>query len=192
MSPITVSELARMAAVSPDAVRYYARTGLLTPNRSATNRYREFSASDVSRLRFIKRAQSLGFSLAEIATIIQTARRRRSPCPLARDIIKRRIREAGEALEQLIRLRDRMKKAMAKWKRIPDGIPDGDEICRLIEATGEEDAAPLKHRLRGWGPSRVGARNPPGLQVRKARQGRRPRTTGTGSSSRHQASRRQK
>jgi DNA-binding transcriptional MerR regulator len=157
MSPITVSELARMATVSPDAVRYYARTGLLTPERNPVNGYREFSASDVRRLRFIRRAQSLGFSLAEIATIIQTARQRKSPCPLARDIIKRRIGEAGEELEQLIRLRDRMKKAMAKWKRMPDGIPDGDEICRLIEATGEEAAAPLKHRLRA--PSRVGAKD---------------------------------
>jgi DNA-binding transcriptional MerR regulator len=156
MSPITVSELARMATVSPDAVRYYARTGLLAPERNPVNGYREFSASDVRRLRFIRRAQTLGFSLAEIATIIQTAGQRKSPCPLARDIIKRHIGEAGEELEQLIRLRDRMKKAMAKWKRMPDGIPDGDEICRLIEATGEEDVEPPKHRFGG--PRQVGAK----------------------------------
>jgi DNA-binding transcriptional MerR regulator len=188
MGPITVSELARLATVSPDAVRYYARTGLLTPERNPMNGYREFSASDVRRLRFIKRAQSLGFSLGEIATIIQTARQRKSPCPLARDIIKRHIGEAGEELERLIRLRDRMKKAMAKWKRMPDGIPDGDEICRLIEATGEEDAEPLKHRLGG--PTRVGAGNAPGLRDRRARQGRRPRATGTRGSRSQQPSRR--
>jgi len=190
MGPITVSELARMATVSPDSVRYYARTGLLMPSRNATNGYREFSASDVRRLRFIKQAQSLGFTLAEIAALIHTAKQRKSPCPLARDIIKRRIGEAGEELEQLIRLRDRMRKAIAKWKRMPDGVPDGDEICRLIEATGEEDAAPLTHRLGG--PSRVGARNALGPRDRRAQQGGRPRTTGTGSSSSHQPSRRRR
>jgi len=190
MSPIIVSELARMATASPDAVRYYARTGLLTPKRNAMNGYREFCASDVRRLRFIKRAQSLGFSLGEIATIIKTAKQRKSPCPLARDIIKRRIGEAGEELEQLIRLRDRMKKAMAKWRRMSDAVPDGDEICRLIEATGEEEAAPLKHRLGG--PSQVGARNAPGLPDRGARQGGRPRTTGAGSLRSPQPSRRRK
>ena len=150
MSAITVSELARMATVSPDAVRYYARTGLFAPERNPVNGYREFSASDVRRLRFIRRAQSLGFSLVEIATIIQTAKQRKSPCPLARDIIKKHIAEAGEELEHLIYLRDRMKKAMAEWRRMPDGIPDGDEICRLIEATGEEDAEPPR-RLHRYG-----------------------------------------
>jgi DNA-binding transcriptional MerR regulator len=52
---MTVIELARLAGVTADAVRYYARVGLLSPKRNAANGYREFSAFDVRRLRFIKR-----------------------------------------------------------------------------------------------------------------------------------------
>ena len=81
MGPMTVSELARRAGVTPDAVRYYSRLDLLSATRNSANRYRQFLPSDIKRLRFIKRAQSLGFSLGEIATIIQQASRKKSPCP---------------------------------------------------------------------------------------------------------------
>ena len=133
-----VIELARSAGSSADAVRYYTRVGLLTPKRNAVNGYREFSGGDVKRLWFIKRAQSLGFSLAEIATIIRHARQRKSPCPMVRDIIQKHLEQTGEELEQLILLRDRMKTAVRRWKRMPDRVPDGDEICRLIESDGFE------------------------------------------------------
>jgi len=138
-----VTELARSAGVTADAVRYYARMGLLTPKRDAANGYREFSAVDARRLWFIKRAQSLGFSLAEIETIIRQARQRKSPCPMVRDIIQKHIEESGAELEQLMLLRDRMKEAVQRWKRIPDRIPDGDEICGLIELDGFEGSTGL-------------------------------------------------
>ncbi len=118
-----VIELARSASVTADAVRYYARLGLLSPKRNAANGYREFSALDAKRLWFIKRAQSLGFSLAEIETIIRQARQRKSPCPMVRDIIQKHLEQTGEELEQLILLRDRMQKAPRRWKRMPDRVP---------------------------------------------------------------------
>jgi MerR family Zn(II)-responsive transcriptional regulator of zntA len=133
-----VIELARSAGVSADAVRYYARVGLLSPKRNTANGYREFSTVDVKRLWFIKRAQSLGFSLAEIETIIRQAKQHKSPCPMARDIIQKHLEQTGEELEQLIVLRERMKKAARRWKRLPDRVPDGSEICRLIELDGFE------------------------------------------------------
>jgi DNA-binding transcriptional MerR regulator len=133
-----VIELARSTGVTADAVRYYVRLGLLSPKRNAANGYREFSALDVKRLWFIKRAQSLGFSLAEIGTIIRQARQRKSPCPMVRDIIQKHLEQTGEELEQLILLRDRMKQAARRWKRLPDRVPDGSEICRLIELDGFE------------------------------------------------------
>ena len=150
MGPMTVSELARKAGVSPDAVRYYARMELLSSTRNRANGYRQFAPADVRRLTFIKQAQSLGFSLTEIATIIQHASQKKSPCPMVREIIERRIAAAGEELEQLIVLRDRMKKALAKWQSMPDTTPSGDEICRLIEAVDvEQSSTPTAGNRRG-------------------------------------------
>jgi len=64
-----IAQLAKAACVGVETVRYYQRTGLLLkPARSAG--FREYGASDLQRLRFIRRAQSLGFTLEEISTLL--------------------------------------------------------------------------------------------------------------------------
>jgi MerR family Zn(II)-responsive transcriptional regulator of zntA len=67
---------------------------------------------------------------------MRQANQHKSPCPMVREIIQRHVEQTGEELEQLILLRDRMKRAVRRWKRMPDRIPDGNEICRLIESDG--------------------------------------------------------
>lgn len=67
---LTRGELAKRGGVNSETIRYYERRGLLPkPPRSAAG-YRLFSAADVSRVRFIKRAQELGFSLDEIQELL--------------------------------------------------------------------------------------------------------------------------
>ena len=63
---ITVKALSKHSGVSEHAVRYYSRIGLLKPSRNPDNGYRLFDRTDVTRLRFIRHAQNLGFSLSEI------------------------------------------------------------------------------------------------------------------------------
>ena len=63
---MNVTEFATKTGVSPYAIRYYTRIGLLTPARQSDNRYRRFTNSDVDRLSFIHKAQELGFTLMEI------------------------------------------------------------------------------------------------------------------------------
>ncbi len=130
-----VNELAKRAGVTPHSVRYYTRIGLLRPGREVRSGYRSYGEADLRRLLFIRRAQSLGFGLMEIAEILRHSERKRSPCPLVREIIERRIRENDEDLDELIALRNRMRAALAKWRRMPDSVPRGGEICRLIEST---------------------------------------------------------
>lgn len=67
---MTRSELARRAGVKPSALRYYERAGVLPePARTAAG-YRVYTAADVERIRFVQRAQTLGFTLAEIAGLL--------------------------------------------------------------------------------------------------------------------------
>jgi DNA-binding transcriptional MerR regulator len=132
---VRVHQLASRAEVTAHAVRYYTRIGMLHPERDARNGYKSYSEADLRRVVFIRRAQSLGFELSEIAEIFDHSARKRSPCPLVREIIARHIRENDQELDELIALRERMRAALAKWRRMPDRIPRGGEICRLIEAT---------------------------------------------------------
>jgi MerR family Zn(II)-responsive transcriptional regulator of zntA len=129
-----VNELAKLAGVTPHAVRYYAQIGLLKPTRNKRNGYQQFSEADVRRVRFIRRSQSLGFTLPEVAEIFRRSHQRETPCPLVRDIIRRRIEENAVLLNELVELRDRMKHALRKWRQLPDAVPTGDEICHLIES----------------------------------------------------------
>jgi DNA-binding transcriptional MerR regulator len=132
---MTVRGLGAVTGVPDHVIRYYTRLGLLKPARDVRNAYRLYGRSDAARLRFIRRAKRLGYKLAEIATIVHQASRGRSPCPLVRDIIARRIPEHRGELRQALALQRRMERALDQWARMPDGVPDGDSVCRLIEAT---------------------------------------------------------
>ena len=127
-----VKEVAEQASVSPEVVRYYVRIGLLKPAGSDKSGYRRFSASHLNMLRFIMRAKQLGFTLSEIAEILRMAHRGKTPCPMVRDIVKRRVKDNKVDLEALRSLQQRMEDALAAWQHMRDGVPDGTAICVLI------------------------------------------------------------
>lgn len=71
-----IGELAKRAGVAVDTVRFYERQGLLpAPQRQASG-YRRYDEADVRRLRFIRRAKSLGFTLGEIQELLALSSRR--------------------------------------------------------------------------------------------------------------------
>ncbi|MDX8406542.1 MAG: MerR family transcriptional regulator [Mariprofundus sp.] len=133
---MTVKGLATAANVTSETVRYYVRTGLLRPVRDPANGYRRFSTADVHRLRFISLAKSLGFTLAEITDLFADTEAGISPCPRVRTIIRRRIGENRQHIDELLALQTRMELAEHQWQGMEDGMPGGDSICRLIEEMG--------------------------------------------------------
>lgn len=131
-----VIELARLAGVPQDTVRYYARIGLLVPAKD-DNGYRRFNDADLGRLRFVLLAKGLGFRLDEIARILAMSESGHTPCPVVREIVLRRIVDTRERLAALQALQTRLEQALALWAEMPDGEPDGHAVCALIEATNE-------------------------------------------------------
>ncbi len=131
---MTVTDLSRHSGVTAHAVRYYSRIGLLKPGRNPENGYRIFDRTDISRLRFIRQAQSLGFTLEEVSEILEESGKGHSPCPKVREILHRRIEENRRKLEELTNLQERMEHALVHWAGMPDGMPDGHSICHLIES----------------------------------------------------------
>jgi MerR family transcriptional regulator, Zn(II)-responsive regulator of zntA len=132
-----VHELATRAAIAPHVVRYYARLGLLRPVRDPGNKYQHFSQADLQRLAFIRKAKRLGFTLGEVRLVLEMSRKGKTPCPLVREVVRRRVADNAHDLAELITLQQRMQSALRKWRRMPDGVPDGHAICRLIEVAGE-------------------------------------------------------
>lgn len=57
-----------------------------------------------------------------------------SPCDDVRKIIQHRIRENWVKIEEMMKLQARMEQALEQWKLMPNGMPDGNSICHLIES----------------------------------------------------------
>jgi MerR family copper efflux transcriptional regulator len=73
---LSIGKLAKLAGVSIDTVRYYERNGLLAPSTRLASGYRRYGDLELARLRFIRRAQKLGFSLKEINSLLSLSARR--------------------------------------------------------------------------------------------------------------------
>lgn len=144
---LTLSQLADAADETVHAVRYYLREGLLVPSRVAANGYRLFDRSSHARLRFVRRAQRLGFSLSEIRSFIHDAHRGQAPCPRVRQILDARLPLIGQQLTEMMQMFERMSRATRRWRRHPDQVPSGDDVCRLIE-TEPDEASPSAARRR--------------------------------------------
>lgn len=134
MKSLTIGHLAKQAGVNLDTVRYYERRGLLPrPPRNASG-YRQFPAEATRRLRFIRRAQELGFSLAEIRELLSL---RVSRTTTSADI---RARAAAKIvdIEAKIKSLESMQKTLRKLTRICDGCaPIGE--CPILESLDAEE-----------------------------------------------------
>lgn len=127
-----VSEIAKALNVSADTIRYYTRIGLVSPAKNDSG-YKDYSEKDFRKLRFVIRAKSLGFSLADIKTLIEISDHGETPCPMAREVISRNLEEMSQSIEESLALFERMKQAVNAWQDMPDQLPDGEMICHLIE-----------------------------------------------------------
>ncbi len=102
---LRVSQVAEQAGVSPDAVRFYEKEGLLPePPRSSAG-YREYDDQIPQRIRFIKGAQEMGLKLAEIGELLEIQDRGACPCGHTKTLVERRIEEIDAELIRLSSLR---------------------------------------------------------------------------------------
>jgi len=103
---LKIGELARLGGVNLETVRYYERKGLLPkPPRSEAG-YRQFSPESESRLRFIKRAQELGFSLAEVLELLTLRVDPQQNCIDVRSRAKAKIADIEQKIETLAAMKD--------------------------------------------------------------------------------------
>ena len=105
METFKIGQLARKAGVNIQTIRYYERRGLLAPAARRESGYREFAPGDVERLRFIKRAQALGFTLEEIAELLDLRIEGVDPCVDVKDRTQSKLQEVDTKIRQLRRIR---------------------------------------------------------------------------------------
>lgn len=149
-------ECARQAGVSTDTLRHYLRVGLVVADGRTENGYRTFSARSVARVRFIRGALALGFTLRDAGELVEMGQRGELPCPRARTLLDQRLAQQGRQLDEALRLHRRMQRAVTDWKRRPDGVPDGHSVCGLIEGFAQDPVSATRDE-RGASVRRSGA-----------------------------------
>jgi len=111
-SGITIGHLAESAEVNVESIRYYHRIGLLPLPRREFNSIRRYSGDDLKRVRFIKRAQALGFSLDEVALLLGLSDGKH--CAETKVLAERKLTVVEEKIADLAAIQSALKGLVTK------------------------------------------------------------------------------
>lgn len=126
----TVNQLSKLSGVSPHAIRYYSRMGLLQPLRDPQNSYRMYGQRDVNRLRFIRHAQKLGLTLNEIAELNERLEAGEPVSEKVHALLIAHLEDNRKKLEALNGLQKRIAKTLRMWKS--GTLQDAELFCRVL------------------------------------------------------------
>jgi Cu(I)-responsive transcriptional regulator len=131
---LTRGELAKLGGVNPETIRYYERNGLLPLPARSESGYRLFSTSDVEYIRFVKRAQAVGFSLAEIKTLLEIKFAPDGTGTEVRDLAQTKI----DDIDAKIRSLQAMKRVLLTLTEdCPGDVPASE--CPILNAFQSDD-----------------------------------------------------
>ncbi len=145
MAGLLIGDVVERTGLTAPTIRYYESIGLLAAAPRSATGYRRYSDTTVEELRFIKKAQSLGFSLEEIGEILTLSRAGDTPCSHVLDLSRRHLGAIEERIQQLTRFRDQLASELAKW----DGKrePTCRGLCQIISSAEERET---DARSVGW------------------------------------------
>ena len=115
MNLLRAGELARLAGVSTDTLRHYERRGLLPAPLRAANGYRQYAASSLDRVRLIRRALAIGFTIDELAVILKERDRGGAPCRKVRALAEAKLDEIDTRLREMESVRDDLRAVLRDW-----------------------------------------------------------------------------
>jgi len=130
---IRSGELARLTGVSRDALRYYERKNVLQSPLRSNGGYRLYPYSAIQRVRVIRGALALGFTIHELADIFRTRGLNRPPCKRVRELALRKAEELQLRISELTMLRKELLRTAERWEQILDDTAPGN-FAHLLES----------------------------------------------------------
>jgi len=131
---LKIGELAKLANVSQDTLRFYEKHGLITPSARSEAGYRLYSHNDVHRISFILSAKEVGFTLNEIHELLALEiTKEESSCHDVKQFVDDKIKTVNQRIREM----QKMKKSL---KMLSDACCGGDEPathCTILETLGE-------------------------------------------------------
>lgn len=134
MQTMTIGKLARDIGIGPGTLRYYERLGLLAPAERTAAGYRKYGEPAARRLRFIRRAQALGFTLEEVAELLKLSDNPRASARQVKKATQAKIADIEQRIDALVR----MKQGLATLEAQCSGHGHTGE-CPILAALNHED-----------------------------------------------------
>lgn len=128
------SQVATEAGVNVQTLRYYERRGLLPEPARSDSGYRSYDLQAVRTVRFVKRAQQLGFSLDEIESLLHLAAGGPDSCDAARALATERLEQLEDKIASLTAMRDSLRQLVATCHRSRTR-----RLCPLLDAIEKEN-----------------------------------------------------
>lgn len=129
---LRIGNLAQASGVPAKTIRFYEEIGLLPPAQRAGNGYRLYGGGDVQRLRFIRNARSLGFSLDDLKEVVALRDQGEAPCRYVAHLLEVRAAEIEERIRQLQELQQDLQQLVGQAATLPDDIEMKACVCHLI------------------------------------------------------------
>ncbi len=133
---MTIGEVAKRSAVNIQTIRFYERKGLVLPEKRSESGYRQYTDEAVRRVRFIKHAQEIGFSLKEIGELLTLRVDEDTTCADVRGKAEEKIADVENKILKLKQVREALQGLVALCDV---GKPVSD--CPILEALDEVDFA---------------------------------------------------
>jgi MerR family transcriptional regulator, copper efflux regulator len=112
-----IGDLAKQGGVTVQTVRFYERMNLLPPPARRPSGYRIYSGDDLHRLRFIRQAKALGFSLDEICEILEMRAQGVCPCAQVIDLAEKHLSEIRQTIRRLTSFEKGLTPALMGWRK---------------------------------------------------------------------------
>ena len=129
-----IGDLAEASDVSTDTLRHYERKGVLRSER-AGNGYRQYAEGTLERVQMIRKALAIGFTLDELAEILNVFDRGGAPCQQVRSLAASKLSQIEAHLTDVISLRDELRDALKEWDRRLAKTPSGQRANLLKTLT---------------------------------------------------------
>jgi MerR family transcriptional regulator, mercuric resistance operon regulatory protein len=137
-------ELARMAGASTDTLRHYERMGLMALPQRTESGYRRYPPEALARVKMIRQALAVGFSLPELARFLQVRARGGVPCREVRALAALKLKEMDRQLVDLKAMRDRIRSLLKEWDARLASTPKGGRAGLLETLTSGTKPIALK------------------------------------------------
>lgn len=132
----TISQLAHAADIPTTTVRYYERVALVEPEDRSAGNYRLYSEESLRKLKFIRAAQAIGFTLDDVKELLAAPSTTAACCREVQSLIEIRLAEVDQRLKDLRHVQRVLKSSLEKCQET-----DQADCCHVIETLREASRA---------------------------------------------------